>query len=129
MGFWAKTRMKDGVKLAWYLILFAIGVIFIGDVILEYLEGKTWFTSMVQPLTRSDLPTVTICFERPAKDQVSVQNDLDIALYRENTNITLLPGENHMNSNSSIVLTELKVLQETFGVWMRRYCFKISHRR
>jgi len=130
----SQTRIKVLVKRISFLTLLAIGIIPAVEEIKEHLEGKTKLNVQQKPVTKDDMPTVTVCFEH--KKILSYPNDFEIRIFGVKRisfkpffhyNLyNLSPGKNDFidqwKINRSLVLTEIGFKMP----YWNRYCFKIS---
>ena len=69
-----------------FTILLVIAGIFAKQMIQEYLEGKTRFSSSKKPLTSEDIPTLTICFR--GTKQLKYGDNIWFEAFSENTKAT-----------------------------------------
>ena len=113
------VNLKTSAKLLLYIGLLVTGIVFALDGISEYLDGKTHFRIETQPLTNSDLPTITLCLSCPSDTSCynslywEYNNTVKINSYN---NEPLSLGVNYFDQ-MKVYLTELKP----------RDCYKISH--
>ena len=103
-----KARFKDGLKGIVGMTLFIMGFVIASEVLKEFLEGRTWFIKVQVPLTKFDLPTITLCFQHGK--QLSYQEDFNIWVmkitfnHEERKPKVLVLGENNISAEVRVVI-------------------------
>ena len=121
-----------------FFLLLGLTYFFIENAYREYLDGKTSFQIRQEPITESDHPTVTMCFDNEDEDLTCGHNPtISTMLYNENTldddemEIQILTdGQNvvdYRNGVKRIVHLEKLVVHEDRS-WATRQCFRINQK-
>ena len=122
-----QSLIRSSILLMITVSLVGTSFFFVHQSLRVYLERKTQFSLEISPLTKSDVPSVTICFEHENELYLEYGRDynvtmLDDASYEEPIRI-LSKGKNDLTDskrNISLALEELVVCQFKQGV--QRIC-------
>ena len=123
-----------------YVIFIALAAFFLSGMIEEYLEGNTSFSITQQPMSKEDLPTVTVCLNsessavkmRYGRDLTiqTIDSELEPWLPEANTTVkTLVVGNNEygfMGQKRQTILEQLRVKQLFSSVSIDQTCFKME---
>ena len=108
-----KMMIRKTFDVLLYIGLLIGAIIFVKQTIEEYSHGNTSYTITQEPISLSDLPTLTICWKTKFFYRTTLQHEFSPYVYGENVSIDV---KTHGRKENTVTLLENKNILVSDGI-------------